>query len=61
MTSKPKAAPMAEQSLKDYTNCVSGFSQKHVRFTPKSGHVQCKSLCLVWAKSGRRRLLYIVA
>jgi hypothetical protein len=23
----------------------------HVRFTPESGHVQCTSLCLLWAKS----------
>ena len=25
---------------------------RHVRFTPESGHVQCKRLCLLWAKSG---------
>jgi hypothetical protein len=24
----------------------------HVRFTPKSGHVQCTRPCLLWAKSG---------
>src|SRR5262249_19695433 len=24
----------------------------HVRFTPKSGHVQCTSRCLLWANSG---------
>jgi hypothetical protein len=24
----------------------------HVRFTPKSGHVQCTSSCLLWANSG---------
>jgi tungstate transport system substrate-binding protein len=24
----------------------------HVCFTPESGHVQCTSLCLLWAKSG---------
>ena len=23
-----------------------------VRFTPKSGHVQCRSRCLLWANSG---------
>jgi hypothetical protein len=23
-----------------------------VRFTPKSGHVQCTRSCLLWAKSG---------
>src|SRR5262245_23366658 len=28
----------------------------HVRFTPKSGHVQCSSSCLLWAKSGHLRL-----
>jgi hypothetical protein len=25
---------------------------RHVRFTPESGHVQCNSACLLWAKSG---------
>src|SRR5262245_27508328 len=24
----------------------------HVRFTPESGHVRCKSQCLLWANSG---------
>ena len=24
----------------------------HVRFTPKSGHVQCKEQCPLWAISG---------
>src|SRR5262245_10192188 len=28
---------------------------RHVRFTPKSGHVQCSSRCLLWAKSGHQR------
>src|SRR5215831_21427913 len=27
-------------------------AKEHVRFTPKSGHVRCTSLCLLWAKSG---------
>jgi hypothetical protein len=27
-------------------------AKRHVRFTPESGHVQCTSLCLLWAKSG---------
>jgi hypothetical protein len=27
-------------------------AKSHVRFTPKSGHVQCTSSCLLWAKSG---------
>src|SRR5262249_29619887 len=27
----------------------------HVRFTPESGHVQCTSLCLLWANSGHMR------
>src|SRR5262249_49439889 len=38
---------------------MSALGQKHmcgakgdVRFTPKSGHVQCKRLCPLWAKSG---------
>jgi hypothetical protein len=25
---------------------------RDVRFTPESGHVQCTSSCLLWAKSG---------
>ena len=28
----------------------------HVCFTPKSGHVQCTSVCLLWARSGHRLL-----
>src|SRR5215831_4454991 len=28
----------------------------HVRFTPESGHVQCKRPCLLWANSGHRAL-----
>jgi hypothetical protein len=27
-------------------------AKSHVRFTPESGHSQCTSLCLLWAKSG---------
>jgi len=27
-------------------------AKRHVRFTPESGHVQCNSPCLLWAKSG---------
>jgi hypothetical protein len=27
-------------------------AQGHVCFTPESGHVQCTSLCPLWAKSG---------
>src|SRR5262245_29728177 len=26
--------------------------KRHVRFTPKSGHVRCKQECPLWAKSG---------
>src|SRR5262245_58215926 len=26
--------------------------KRHVRFTPKSGHVRCTSLCMLWANSG---------
>jgi hypothetical protein len=29
----------------------------HVCFTPKSGHVRCTSLCLLWANSGHARSL----
>ena len=25
---------------------------RHVRFTPESGHLQCNSPCPLWAKSG---------
>src|SRR5262249_40317634 len=28
------------------------FALRHVRFTPKSGHVQCTSACPLWANSG---------
>ena len=28
------------------------YDQSDVRFTPESGHVQCTSSCLLWAKSG---------
>jgi len=27
-------------------------AKRHVRFTPESGHVQCKPSCLLWANSG---------
>src|SRR5215467_13994263 len=27
-------------------------AQRHVRFTPESGHVRCTTSCLPWAKSG---------
>jgi len=27
-------------------------AKRHVRFTPKSGHVQCNSICPLSAKSG---------
>ena len=27
-------------------------TNRHVRFTPESGHVRCTSLCLLWANSG---------
>jgi hypothetical protein len=27
----------------------------HVCFTPESGHLQCNSSCLLWAKSGLTR------
>jgi hypothetical protein len=31
-------------------------SNRHVRFTPESGHVRCTSPCPLWAKSGHRPL-----
>jgi hypothetical protein len=30
---------------------------RDVRFTPKSGHVQYTSRCLLWANSGHRAVL----
>ena len=27
-------------------------AERHVRFTPESGHVQCKEGCPLWVKSG---------
>ena len=27
-------------------------SQRHVRFSPGSGHMRCKNKCSLWAKSG---------
>src|SRR4029079_17264455 len=27
---------------------------RHVRFTPESGHLQCTRSCLLWANSGHR-------
>jgi hypothetical protein len=32
--------------------------ESHVRFTPKSGHVQCTSSCPLWAKSGHPLQLF---
>src|SRR5215468_4155752 len=32
--------------------------KSHVRFTPKSGHVQCSSRCLLWANSRHRTALF---
>jgi len=31
-------------------------AKRHVRFAPERRHVQCKSLCLLWAKSGHSAL-----
>jgi len=30
---------------------------RHVRFTPESGHLQCTSVCLLWANSGHRQAI----
>src|SRR5262245_1958751 len=32
---------------------LKGLGLLDVRFTPKSGHVQCNDQCLLWAKSGQ--------
>jgi hypothetical protein len=32
------------------------LQKRHVRFTPKSGHVRCNSPCLLWANSGHQGL-----
>jgi hypothetical protein len=32
-----------------------GAAKSHVCFTPESGHVQCTSSCLLWARSGHCR------
>ena len=37
------------------------FAECHVRFTPESGHVQCNSRCLLWAKSGHCPLHSIIS
>jgi hypothetical protein len=34
---------------------------RHVRFTPESGHVQCINPCPLWAKSGRCKLYAITS
>ena len=36
-------------------------ANRHVRFTPRSGHVRCKSRCLLWAKSGHAALYSIAS
>jgi len=33
-------------------------AQRLVRFTPESGHVQCTSVCPLWANSGHWQLLF---
>ena len=33
-------------------------AKRHVRFTPNSGHLQCTSACLLWAKSGHQTMLF---
>ena len=30
----------------------------HVRFAPKSGHVQCETQCPLWANSGPQPMLF---
>src|SRR5215471_17703267 len=30
------------------------YAKRHVRFTPKSRHMQCNTPCPLWAKSGHR-------
>ena len=36
-------------------------AKRHVRFTPKSRHVQRNSLCLLWANRGHRQLYSITS
>jgi hypothetical protein len=40
-----------------YLISILGQSMTNVRFTPKSGHVRCTSLCLLWANSGHCSLI----
>jgi hypothetical protein len=48
-------------NLIDNFGRASTFHQAHVRFTPKSGHVQRTSLCLLWAKSGHSAIHSIIS
>src|SRR5262245_39121131 len=36
-------------------------AQRHVRFTPESGHVRCKHQCPLWAKSGHHKAYSITS
>jgi hypothetical protein len=50
---KQTYAPQKRMSaLPPIATTKADISNGHVRFTPESGHVQCTSLCLLWANSG---------
>ena len=50
---KPTYALQKGMSALPLIATAKGISEQgHVCFTPESGHVQCTSLCLLWAKSG---------
>jgi hypothetical protein len=46
--------PSADLAAEDFFGGLISRCQSRVRFTPKSGHVQCNSACPLWAKSGHR-------
>jgi hypothetical protein len=47
-----KAADAAAKYIRFGSKADICSAKRHVRFTPESGHVQCTSSCLLWAKSG---------
>ena len=46
------ALQQAMSALPPIATAKADSATGHVRFTPESGHVQCKSPCLLWANSG---------
>ena len=43
-----------EDTLQKAPGFIGVGEGEDIRFTPKSGHVQCTSGCLLWANSGHR-------